>query len=105
MIQHRNFHALRCAIVSRVVRALTDMNQGQMAKSIGVTRTTITSIESLEKIPRPNTAAELVLEAVDRGIVFEFDDDGIHIHVSNIAALSLLDKLDPFSVEEMKNLS
>lgn len=95
----RRYYALRCALISRTIRALTDLNQKEFADELGLTRTTITSIEGLEKMPRATVLMDLLEIGSKRGIDFKFRDDGMEIFLSNEGAYALLEKLDPFQIE------
>jgi transcriptional regulator with XRE-family HTH domain len=99
MKHRKTFYALRCALISRTIRALTDLNQKEFADNLGLTRTTITSIEGLEKTPRATVLMDLMELGAKHGIDFCFRDDGMEIFMSNEGAYALLEKLDPFQLE------
>ena len=92
--EKKTFYALRCALISRVIRALTDFTQKDFAEKLDVARTTITSIENLEKIPRAYVLIELMEFGSKHGIDFEFTEKGMGIFMTNEGALALLEKID-----------
>jgi transcriptional regulator with XRE-family HTH domain len=98
----RQYYALHCAIISRSIRALTDMSQGDLAEKLDLTRTTISSIENMEKMPRATVLMDLLELAHKCRISFTFKEDELQISFSKHGAYALLDKLDPMRLEKVK---
>lgn len=98
----KRFYALRCALISRSIRALMDLNQKEFADELGLNRTTITSIEAMDKSPRATVLMDLMELGSKYGIDFKFRNDGMEIFLSNTGAYALLEKLDPFQLEPLE---
>ena len=95
----KRFYSLRCALISRSIRALMDLNQKEFADELGLTRTTITSIEALDKSPRATVLMDLMEFGHKHGIDFKFKEDGMEIFFSNEGAYDLMEKLCPVLAE------